>query len=225
MRVFSIFFLLFISIITLTGQVSLAPYLGGVLRAENVLPGAEGGANLRFPLTDKGALILGLGGQYAEGNPNFDPDAPGAYNLEFGDYSPEFQAFSGSPFLYDFLVELPVKTATLVQYQLRAGYRRELSKGFAVTGGLCLAYVNKTYISEVVPNFDIEYVPFLSTVPQNFTIDYAVVVMLRYWDIAPGVTLDKTVLARNNFSLEVYSSANVARKGQHWFSLGLQATL
>lgn len=214
-----------LSYAVLPGQTIMAPYLGGVLRNENALPGIEFGADFRFVVKSKGAFVLGLGAQLAEGNPNFDPSAPGKYNLEYGDYSPEFQAFIGSPFLFDFLIELPVKSATLVQYDFQAGYRHQLKHGWSLESAVSLVYVNKTFIAEVIPNFDIEYTPFGTTESVPFSIDYAVVVMLRYWDITPNVTVNKTLLDRKAWNLDVYSSANIAIRGQHWFALGLQAEL
>ncbi len=133
----------------------------------------------------KHRFFLGLELGYGEGNRNFDPGIPGDYNFEFGDYFPRYQDPPWPSYLYNYPVELTVKTSTTMQISLKAGYlhRKELKKGaLELYGGAYFTYVNKSYLADVVYDVLIEWPGY---VPDPFEVDLGFPFHIRYLDVGP----------------------------------------
>mgnify|MGYP006266594217 CR=1 FL=1 len=164
---------------------------------------------------------LGLGLNHAEGNRNFDPDRPGVYTIQFGDYIPPYQFFLVRTFNYDHPVELPPLTTQIFQLTGRVGYSYQFPNlPLSAGGGIYLSYVNKTYIADLLYDTDIYW----RLVNLDIVYDLAIPFYLRYLAVGPYLHADYTFWQGEAVSWGLGTSYHFSRNRHGWLDVGVVVT-
>lgn len=197
-------------------QMTIRPHLSATYMQHSQLMGFSVANDIGFSLK-KGTFILGGIFSYGEGNRNFDPSVSGAYNLEFGDYFPEFQ-FGQFPSLQaENAIELQVKTSTTYQFTAKMGYAFPSKTWGSLEVGIYGTYVNKSYLADVLYDFDIYW----ELAQQGFNIDFAIPYHFRYLDTGPYISYSKPIFKNFKLPTAVKATSFWALKNNNWYDLGL----